>query len=176
MGDRARGAFPLDCSIASRLRRLIFLYYITLNMASEEEPAHSLPSLADRITDRMTPTDEMQIDAEEETDRRNALLDGPLEQSSRGAERAFKDEQDDEDSEEGSRVRGLAGRIAKNRLYTVNETAPDAPDTRVADEVSRSDIPRRISLSQNLSPDPRSGQPRLSEQVNSSPVEGSSLI
>jgi hypothetical protein len=106
-------------------------------MASEEESTQSIPSLADRITDRMTPTDDMQIDAEEETDRRNALLDGPLEQSSGRAERAVKDEQEDEDSEEGLRAKGLAGRIAKNRLYTMNETAPDAPDNRVADDVSR---------------------------------------
>lgn len=111
----------------------------SLDMASEKEPTPPHQSLSDRITDRMTPSDDMQIDAEEETDRRNALLDGPLEYTSTKAEPEVKEEQEDDASEEGSRAKGLAGRIAKNRLYTVNETAPDAPDTRVADHVSGRD-------------------------------------
>lgn len=112
---------------------------LQLDMASEEETTQS-QSLADRITDRMTPSDDMQIDAEGETDRRNALLDGPLEYTSARAKPDVKDEQEGDVSDEGTRANGLAGRIARNRLYTVDETAPDAPDTRVADHVSGSSM------------------------------------
>lgn len=137
-------------------------------MASEKEHTQPIPSLADRITDRMTPLDDMQIDAEEETDRRIALLDGPLESSLGGAAPGVSEDQAEDDSADGARSKSLAGRIARNRLYTVNETAPDAPDTRVADEVSCYLGHTSLTLSERSFLDSRTGQSGLSERVVSS--------
>lgn len=116
----------------------------------------------------MTPLDDMQIDAEEETDRRIALLDGPLESSLGGAAPGVSEDQAEDDSADGARSKSLAGRIARNRLYTVNETAPDAPDTRVADEVSCYLGHTSLTLSERSFQDSRTGQSGLSERVVSS--------
>lgn len=102
-------------------------------MATEENAEPQTLSLADRITERVSDDEEMEIDEETERDRRQALLDGPLEAPS--SLRNTRTADVNQDEEEHSK--GLLNRIAKNRLYTVDETAPDAPDTRVPTHASR---------------------------------------
>lgn len=102
-------------------------------MATEENAEPQTLSLVDRITERVSDDEEMEIDEETKRDRRQALLDGPLEDPSSRRDTRVADVNEGE--EEYSK--GLLNRIAKNRLYTVDETAPDAPDTRVPTHVSR---------------------------------------
>lgn len=106
------------------------------NMSTEENPEPTNMSLADRITERVPDEEEMEIDEEAEGDRRQALLNGPLERPSAAVHPEPIPEGADED--EGEYPKGLLNRIAKNRLYTADETAPDAPATRVPTHVSSS--------------------------------------
>ncbi|GHJ87928.1 hypothetical protein NliqN6_4330 [Naganishia liquefaciens] len=96
-------------------------------MATEDNAESKSLSLADRITERVSDDEEMEIDEETERDRRQTLLDGPLEPTSTIGD--IREEEITED--DGENHKGLFNRIAKNKLYTANETAPDAPDTRV---------------------------------------------
>lgn len=103
-------------------------------MATEEGTTSTSLSLADRITERVPDDEEMEIDEETRDSRHQALLDGPLEPAYAVAEP--EPELQLADKTEGGQSEGLLNRIAKNRLYTVNETAPDVADTRVPKHVS----------------------------------------
>jgi hypothetical protein len=105
-------------------------------MATEEDTKATTLSLADRITERRPDDEEMEIDEETKDSRHQALLDGPLEPSYGTAESEAKQDLEMGDKAEGGQSEGLLNRIAKNRLYTVNETAPDVADTRVPKHVS----------------------------------------
>lgn len=95
-----------------------------------EQPEQSQRSLSERLMP-LNPVDmEITDEANPETD-----LDGTRDAPYSVSDAVVMPDQDLEESMAEAGRNNLENRIAKNRLYTRDETAPDVPETRVPSRV-----------------------------------------
>ncbi|KAJ9121589.1 hypothetical protein QFC22_002208 [Naganishia vaughanmartiniae] len=121
-----RGTLPPVTIDAETQKELEFANF--LNSVGEQ--------LQPSLSDRLMPSDSMEVETTaDEAFERQTDLDGALAAPSSVADAAvLPDVELEESIAEVSRT-NLESRIAKNRLYTRDETAPDAPETRVLSRV-----------------------------------------